>query len=81
MQRRYIKGESGAPVTLEASARMLKPTEQEYTHVFLVEFGSAEEREYYKTADPVHADFAARIVTMVDYFRMSVFRESSFEDP
>lgn len=54
-----------------------KPTEQEYIHVFLVEFGSVEEREYYKAVDPVHADFAARIIPMLDY----ISRCQSFRNP
>lgn len=39
------------------------------------------EREYYKAVDPVHAEFALRIIPMLEFIRMSVFRKSSFEAP
>ncbi|OOF93297.1 hypothetical protein ASPCADRAFT_7529 [Aspergillus carbonarius ITEM 5010] len=50
----------------------------EYTHVFIVEFDSLPQREYYKTVDPVHLDFAERIMPMVNFARISVFEESNF---
>ncbi|OJJ65291.1 hypothetical protein ASPSYDRAFT_194379 [Aspergillus sydowii CBS 593.65] len=52
----------------------------DYTYVFIVEFNSMQEREYYKTADPVHLDFASRIMPMVASFRMSIFEECNFQD-
>ncbi|KAJ5478195.1 hypothetical protein N7530_003704 [Penicillium desertorum] len=55
-------------------------TQQENcTHLFILEFDSIEQQEYYKSLDPVHADFASRILPLVDSFKITAFRESDFQ--
>ncbi|KAE8374826.1 hypothetical protein BDV26DRAFT_295587 [Aspergillus bertholletiae] len=53
----------------------------DYTHVLVVEFNSVQDREYYKVVDPVHLDFASRIMPMLDLVTMSVFNECNFQEP
>lgn len=48
--------------------------------MFIVEFSSMRDREYYKTVDPVHLDFASRIMPMLDFVRISVFEEYDFQE-
>ncbi|KAE8365650.1 stress responsive A/B barrel domain-containing protein [Aspergillus caelatus] len=49
-----------------------------YTHIFIVEFNSMQEREYYKGSDPVHLHFASRIMRMLAFIRILVFEECNF---
>lgn len=37
-----------------------------------------QQREYYKSVDPVHVEFASRIMPLLSFIKISVFRESQF---
>ncbi|PYH79253.1 hypothetical protein BO82DRAFT_356627 [Aspergillus uvarum CBS 121591] len=50
------------------------------SHVFIVEFGSLQDREFYKNVDTIHAEFASRIIPLVSLTTMAVFEESDFAD-
>ncbi|OJJ82501.1 Dabb family protein [Aspergillus glaucus CBS 516.65] len=71
LQNLYIRGiRGGVECTPGASSN--------FTHVFIVEFNSMQQREYYKSVDPVHVDFASRIMPLLRFIKISVFQESKF---
>ena len=53
--------------------------DEDFTHVFLLEFDSMQHREFYRTIDPVHIEFASRIKPMLDYFKISAIQQSDFQ--
>ncbi|RAK77809.1 uncharacterized protein BO72DRAFT_495742 [Aspergillus fijiensis CBS 313.89] len=50
----------------------------DHSHVFIVEFDSLQDRKFYKNVDPIHAEFASRIIPLVSLTKMAVFEESDF---
>ncbi|PYI18601.1 hypothetical protein BO99DRAFT_433331 [Aspergillus violaceofuscus CBS 115571] len=50
------------------------------SHVFIVEFGSLQDRDFYKNVIPRHAEFASRIIPLVNLTTMAVFEESDFAE-
>ncbi|RAH74944.1 Dabb family protein [Aspergillus aculeatinus CBS 121060] len=70
-ERPYIKSiRGGVECTAEVSS--------DHSHVFIVEFDSLQDREFYKNVDPIHAEFASRIIPLVSLTKMAVFEESDF---
>lgn len=37
-------------------------------------------REFYRTVDPVHVEFASRIKPMLDVLKISAIQQSGFQD-
>jgi hypothetical protein len=48
------------------------------THGFVVEFESAEDRDYYVKKDPVHREFAASVGELVQQVRVLDFESGKF---
>ncbi|OJJ98169.1 hypothetical protein ASPACDRAFT_45468 [Aspergillus aculeatus ATCC 16872] len=69
--RLYIKSiRGGVECTLEVSS--------DYNHIFMVEFESLQDREFYKNVDPIHAEFASRIIPLLSLTILAVSEESNF---
>jgi len=54
----YIVSIRGGPDNSPEDAKMNK----DYTHAFVVEFRSKEDRDYYVKTDPFHSEYAARLL-------------------
>ncbi|CCX13583.1 hypothetical protein FPQ18DRAFT_314150 [Pyronema domesticum] len=57
-----ISGKAGHENSPSSSAWT---TDHGYTHGFIVEFSSKEDRDYYLLEDPLHAEFAVEFVRLV----------------
>ncbi|OJJ71764.1 hypothetical protein ASPBRDRAFT_125719 [Aspergillus brasiliensis CBS 101740] len=68
-QNLYIKG-------IRAGSECSPTAKSNFTHLFIIEFESLEQREYYKSVDPVHADFASRILPLLSNVTITAFQES-----
>lgn len=50
-----------------------------YTHAFVVEFESAQDRDYYVEKDPAHTDFKNFVGELLDHVQVVDFEPGNFE--
>ncbi|PYI35498.1 hypothetical protein BP00DRAFT_442670 [Aspergillus indologenus CBS 114.80] len=68
------------PQEFMALPRRARIIREDNSHVFIVEFGSLQDREFDKNVIPIHAESASRIIPLVNLTTMAVFEASDFAD-